>query len=240
MAILFLWWTFFGFGGSLSTSALHGQPVSPHPPRSLEPRPIQAPHANGRRIQRHRLWISCDPSTMTILQCQCRKRSATSLSTTNLRHRSQSYHYSYANTDAVPPVLAGQPVARECLCANRRLYSGDFRRQVYSADASSHRQQRIAHSLHKSAAAFGHRAGGDDRQPGRRQVMLRSPMASSTQIRQTLNVAAPPTPNYSYIGIIGTPRYVDTAILQDKDKQGNAECSAWRSAGRKISRHQHF
>jgi hypothetical protein len=29
-------------------------------------------------------------------------------------------------------------------------------------------------------------------------------------------VAAPPTPNYSYIGIIGTHKFVDTAILQDK------------------------
>jgi hypothetical protein len=37
----------------------------------------------------------------------------------------------------------------------------------------------------------------------------------------TLNVAAPPTPNYSYIGIIGKQKHVgDTAILLDK---GNKE-----------------
>jgi hypothetical protein len=34
-----------------------------------------------------------------------------------------------------------------------------------------------------------------------------------------LNVAAPPTPNHSYIGIIGSPRYVDIAILQDKNNR---------------------
>jgi hypothetical protein len=33
-------------------------------------------------------------------------------------------------------------------------------------------------------------------------------------------VAAPPTPNYSYVGIIGTRKFIDTAILQDK---GNKE-----------------
>jgi hypothetical protein len=26
-------------------------------------------------------------------------------------------------------------------------------------------------------------------------------------------------PNYNYIGIIGTPRYIDTAILQDKNSR---------------------
>lgn len=52
--------------------------------------------------------------------------------------------------------------------------------------------------------------------PGGRQVMLRSPDAKTYSNTTTLSVAAPPTPNYSYIGIIGTRRYVDTAILQDK------------------------
>jgi hypothetical protein len=35
-----------------------------------------------------------------------------------------------------------------------------------------------------------------------------------------MSLASPPVPNYSYIGILGTPKYVDTAILQDK---GNKE-----------------
>lgn len=56
--------------------------------------------------------------------------------------------------------------------------------------------------------------------PGGHQVMLRSPDGKLYSNATTLNVAAPPIPNYSYIGIIGTPRYFDTAILQDK---GNKE-----------------
>jgi hypothetical protein len=46
--------------------------------------------------------------------------------------------------------------------------------------------------------------------------MLRSADGKLYSNTATLSVAAPPTPNYSYIGIIGTPRFVDTAILQDK------------------------
>lgn len=52
--------------------------------------------------------------------------------------------------------------------------------------------------------------------PGTRQVILRSPDGSIYSNPGMFNVGAPPAPNYSYIGIIGTPRYVDTAILQDK------------------------
>jgi hypothetical protein len=52
--------------------------------------------------------------------------------------------------------------------------------------------------------------------PGTRQVMLRSIDGKLYSNSATLNVAAPPTPNYTYVGIIGTRHYVDTAILQDK------------------------
>ena len=52
--------------------------------------------------------------------------------------------------------------------------------------------------------------------PGGRQVMLRSADGKLYSNYLTLSVAAAPTPNYSYIGILGTPRYIDTAILQDK------------------------
>ena len=55
--------------------------------------------------------------------------------------------------------------------------------------------------------------------PGSRQVMLRSAEGNLYSNGATLNVAAPPTPNYTYIGIIGSPRYIDTAILQDKSNK---------------------
>jgi hypothetical protein len=52
--------------------------------------------------------------------------------------------------------------------------------------------------------------------PGVRQVMLRTPDNALYSNVVGINVSAPPTPNYSYVGIIGTTRYIDTAILQDK------------------------
>ncbi len=55
--------------------------------------------------------------------------------------------------------------------------------------------------------------------PGARQVMLRSTDGTLYSNSATLNIGAPPTPNYNYVGIIGTPRYIDTAILQDKSSK---------------------
>ena len=52
--------------------------------------------------------------------------------------------------------------------------------------------------------------------PGARQVMLRSSDGKLYSNSATLSVAAPPTPNYTYVGIIGTPRHLDIAIVQDK------------------------
>ena len=55
--------------------------------------------------------------------------------------------------------------------------------------------------------------------PGVRSVMVKSPDGSLYSTTLSLNVSAPPTPNYSYVGIIGTRRFIDTAILQDKNNR---------------------
>jgi hypothetical protein len=52
--------------------------------------------------------------------------------------------------------------------------------------------------------------------PGARQIVVRSADNRIYSNTVSLNVAAPPIPNYSYVGIIGTIHHVDTAILQDK------------------------
>lgn len=54
---------------------------------------------------------------------------------------------------------------------------------------------------------------------GARSVIVKSPDGKLYSTTLSLNVSAPPTPNYTYIGIIGTRRYIDTAILQDKNNR---------------------
>jgi hypothetical protein len=54
---------------------------------------------------------------------------------------------------------------------------------------------------------------------GQRQVMVRSNDGKVYSNTLTLNVTPPPLPNYNYIGIIGKPRFNDTAVLQDKSSK---------------------
>jgi hypothetical protein len=56
--------------------------------------------------------------------------------------------------------------------------------------------------------------------PGARNVVVRTPDNQLYSNQQTINVAAPPTPNFSYIGIISpTNRIADTALVQDKSNK---------------------
>ena len=55
--------------------------------------------------------------------------------------------------------------------------------------------------------------------PGPRQVMVRSNDGKLYSNTLTLTVTPPPAPNYNYIGLIGKPRFNDTAVLQDKSSK---------------------
>ena len=57
-------------------------------------------------------------------------------------------------------------------------------------------------------------------QPGARSIVVRTPDNQFFSNQQTVNVAAPPTPNFSYIGIISPDnRIADTALVQDKSNK---------------------
>jgi hypothetical protein len=56
--------------------------------------------------------------------------------------------------------------------------------------------------------------------PGARQVVVRTPDNRLFSNEVTINVAAPPVPNYTYIGIISPQnRVTDTALVQDRNNR---------------------
>jgi hypothetical protein len=56
--------------------------------------------------------------------------------------------------------------------------------------------------------------------PGARQVVVRTPDSRLFSNPASINVAAPPTPNYTYIGIISPEnRVTDTALVQDRNNK---------------------
>lgn len=54
---------------------------------------------------------------------------------------------------------------------------------------------------------------------GVRQITVRTPDGTLYSNIATLNVSAPPPPNYTYVGLVGGPSYNDTAILKDKSSR---------------------
>jgi len=55
--------------------------------------------------------------------------------------------------------------------------------------------------------------------PGPRQVVVRNQDGRVYSLPLTINVAAPPTPNFSYVGIVSTVPRVDVAYLQDRSSK---------------------
>jgi len=55
--------------------------------------------------------------------------------------------------------------------------------------------------------------------PGVRDVIVRTSDNRLYSNKISLNVTPAPEPNYTYVGLIGKPRYNDTAVLQDKSSK---------------------
>ncbi|MDX6270037.1 MAG: hypothetical protein QOD28_1260 [Acidobacteriota bacterium] len=55
--------------------------------------------------------------------------------------------------------------------------------------------------------------------PGARQIVVRTPDNSLYSNQTALNVAAPPTPPFTYVGILGSQRYSDKAILKNQSNE---------------------
>lgn len=55
--------------------------------------------------------------------------------------------------------------------------------------------------------------------PGNRQIIVKNTDGSLYSNTANLNVTPPPAPNYTYVGLIGKPRFNDTAVLQDKSSK---------------------
>ena len=55
--------------------------------------------------------------------------------------------------------------------------------------------------------------------PGNRQIIVKNADGTLYSNTANLNVTPPPVPNYNYVGLIGKPRFNDTAVLQDKSSK---------------------
>lgn len=212
VAIVFLWWTFFGFGGSstkVSTRAA-GQPTPAAVSRRTTTAPAQSVvELKGTELDQL-LPVKSDYSPVPV---------------PDARRNIFVYYEPIQKPVAVPSAPTPTPVPPVLLAslspANVYARTGDFTLEI-SGDKFTP-QMRVVIDNNEFPARYINPQqlsatvpAAVIANPGGRQVMLRSADGKLYSNTATLSVAAPPTPNYSYIGIIGTPRFIDTAILQDK------------------------
>jgi hypothetical protein len=219
VALVFLWWTFFGFGSS---------------PNKVAPRPAGQPTPSV--VNR---GTTTKPSPQTVVEFkgsdldELRPINANYPTVAAQEPRRNIFVYSEPppkpspgssvptpTPTPIPPILLASlsPANVYARTSDFTLeIAGDkFTPQLRVVIDSSELPTRYLNPQQVSATVPASLIAN----PGGRQVMLRSADGKLYSNTSTLSVEAPPTPNYSYIGIIGTRRYVDTAILQDK---GNKE-----------------
>ena len=218
VAILFLWWTFIGFGSSSGSRAT----VRPQTTATASPQPRGARQDNQVRN---------DVATGAALDFR---------NIRELEYLPSSYNAPEAKRNIfayyVPPVIEkptpkiaepSPPPPPPLLLAsvspaNAYARSGDFKLEVagdkFTGDSRIYVDGRELPTTFISPqqlsttvpAAF-------IAAPGARQIMVRTPDNRLFSNVATLSVAAPPLPNYTYVGIISPiTRVGDTALVQDK------------------------
>lgn len=215
VALLFLWWTFFGFGGSAKpTPRAGGSPsASPAPRTTANPRVASQTVAEFKGTDLDQLVpvnagyspISVPPAKRNIFVYYEKPKPKVV----------ETVIPTPTPTPTPPVLLAGlAPANVFARTAEFSLeISGDkFTSQLRAVIDNNELPTRYVSPQQLIATV----PAAIIASPGVRQVMLRSADGRLYSNSTTLSVAAPPIPNYSYIGIIGTRHFVDTAILQDK------------------------
>lgn len=213
VALLFLWWTFFGFGSSSKTGVQ--RPAGQVPPSVTNRVPSKLSPSSSVEVN--------PPAQDDVRQVVYRPPASAPEAGRNI-----FVYYEPPRVEpkvSVTPTPTPTPTPPVLLAnispANVFAKTADFTLEVSGDKITSQLRVVIDNnelptryigpqqlSATVSAALIAN--------PGSRQVMLRSPDGKVYSNALTLSVAEAPKPNYSYIGIIGTKHHIDTAILQDK------------------------
>jgi len=218
VAILFLWWTFVGFGSSGSRTTVR--------PPTASASPQQRPAARADNNQRGN-----DASTGAVLELSTIQEIdyiPSSYNAPEAKRNIFAYYVPPVIEKPAPKVAEPSPPPPPPLLlasvspANAYARSGDFKLEVagdkFTGDSRIYLDGRELPTTFISPqqlstsvpAAF-------IANPGARQIMVRTPDNRLFSNVATLSVAAPPLPNYTYVGIISPiTRVGDTALVQDK------------------------
>src|SRR4030095_753104 len=214
VAILFLWWTFIGFGSGNSTPRTSVVPQTPgNRPTVKQPTSVSD---NSQVINVSDLTAVNLPTTIPIVQ----------------EPRRNIFAYLekpvVAPAPDVTPTPTPTPTPPVLLAAispsNVYAKTGDFTLEV-SGDKFTPEMRVFMDGREMSTKYKGPQqmsaaiSAAIIANSGLRKIEVRTPDGRVYSNQIGLSVAPPPTPNYSYVGIFGTKHYVNTGLLQDKNNK---------------------
>ena len=215
VAILFLWWALFGFGSS-NTPAKPGARATPSP--------------GGRTVTTNAPQNAGELKPTDLEQLQPINVRYANVATQEARRNIFVYYEPTPKPTPLPsvPVATPTPIPPVLLAGvsptNVYARTGDFSLEV-TGDKFTPQMRIILDSTQLQTRYIGPQQLSATvpaaliANPGTRQVQVRTPDGQFYSNSTSISVAAPPVPNYSYIGILGTRRHIDTAILQDKNNK---------------------
>ncbi|HEY6805148.1 MAG TPA: TIG domain-containing protein [Pyrinomonadaceae bacterium] len=221
VAILFLWWTFVGFGSSSST-----------PARTTTTTTTTQPQQVGARNQKPAVDAQAPAQIINISDLILPPRSGNVPVVPEPRRNIFAYYekpVAPVKVETATPTPTPPPPPPPVLVAaispsNVYAKTAEFTIEVsgdkFTPEMRVYVDERELQSKYKSPQQMSATVpAAIIASPGIRQIKIRTPDSRAYSNQLGLSVAPPPTPNYAYVGIWGTKHYVNTALLQDKNNK---------------------
>jgi hypothetical protein len=216
LAIIALWWTFFGFGGNskpVVKNTNRPAPSGPQTPANEPVQPVAGDDPNNSAYFREIVWPANPPAFA------------------EARRNIFAFYEPPPKPSPLPSIVAPSPTPTPpLLLASVSPASVFARTDDFTLDVTGDKftpavriivdgrelptrylsPQQLSATVPAAMIA----------NAGQRQVSLKSPDGSLYSLPVSLNVSAPPVPNYNYVGLLGKQRHIgDTALLQDKNNK---------------------
>jgi len=217
LAILFLWWTFVGFGSASTPS----RPSNPSQPAQNAPRGVN---------QRATVEQSNSPQVINIADLVLPQHQIQVPVVPEPRRNIFAYYEPVQVKVEVPPPTPTPPpppppvllaaISPSNVYAKTTEFTMELSGDKFTPEMRVYVDERELPTKCKGPQQMSATIGtAIIATPGIRQFKVRTPDGRVYSNQIQLSVAPPPTPNYAYVGIWGTRHYVNTALLQDKNNK---------------------
>lgn len=217
LAILFLWWTFVGFGSASTPS----RPSNPSQPAQNAPRGVN---------QRPTVEQSKSPQVINIADLVLPQHQIQVPVVPEPRRNIFAYYEPVQVKVEVPPPTPTPPpppppvllaaISPSNVYAKTTEFTMELSGDKFTPEMRVYVDERELPTKYKGPQQMSATIGtAIIATPGIRQFKVRTPDGRVYSNQIQLSVAPPPTPNYAYVGIWGTRHYVNTALLQDKNNK---------------------